>query len=108
MAAVPYINDAQFDSEVLKSEVPVLLDFTAAWCGPCKAIAPLLDQVSAERGGAVKVVKMDIDANPMTPGKFGITSIPTLMMFKNGQLVQRHVGSLNKAALDQFVGKGIA
>lgn len=65
-------------------------------------------QVSAARGGAVKVVKMDIDANPMTPGKFGITSIPTLVMFKNGQLVQHHVGSLIKAALDQFVGKGIA
>ena len=102
---VPYISDAQFQSEVLASSVPVLLDFTAAWCGPCKAIAPHLEKVQEEKGQALKVVKLDIDHNPDTPNKFGVQSIPTLLLFKDGKVVAKKVGSLNKPALDQFVAQ---
>jgi len=100
---VQYITDAQFKSEVLESNVPVLLDFTAAWCGPCKAIAPLLDQVADAQLGKLKVVKIDIDQNQNTPNQFGVQSIPTLLLFKNGQVAARQVGALNKPALDRFV-----
>jgi thioredoxin 1 len=99
------ITDAQFQSTVLASDVPVLLDFTAVWCGPCKAIAPLLDQVAEANVGKLRVVKMDVDQNPGTPGQFGVTSIPTLLLFKGGQMVDRRVGALNKAALDTWVAK---
>lgn len=105
---VPYISDADFRREVLESEIPVLLDFTAAWCGPCKAIAPLLDQVSSEKEGQLKVLKIDIDHNTATPHQFGVQSIPTLLFFKGGQVFERRVGSLNKAALDQLVSKVLA
>lgn len=100
---VKYITDAQFKSEVLESNVPVLLDFTAVWCGPCKAIAPLLDQVADAQLGKLKVVKIDIDQNQNTPNQFGVQSIPTLLLFKNGQVAARQVGALNKPALDRFV-----
>ena len=102
---VSYISDAQFASEVLQSDVPVLLDFTAVWCGPCKAIAPLLDKVQEEKGAGIKVVKMDIDVNQETPHKFGVQSIPTLLLFKGGAVVAKQVGSLNKTGLDAFVAK---
>ena len=97
------ITDAQFASEVLESNVPVLLDFTAVWCGPCKAIAPLLDQLADTLPGKLKVCKIDIDANQNTPNQFGVQSIPTLLLFKNGQVAARQVGALNKPALDRFV-----
>ena len=102
---VSYITDAQFQSAVLESQTPVLLDFTAVWCGPCKAIAPLLDKVSEEKNGALKVVKLDIDNNPNTPNKYGIQSIPTLLLFKDGKVVAKQVGSLRKQDLDAFVAK---
>ena len=102
---VAYISDAEFTGKVLESDVPVLLDFTAVWCGPCKAIAPLLDQVAEANVGKLRVVKMDVDQNPGTPGQFGVTSIPTLLLFKGGQMVDRRVGALNKAALDAWVAK---
>lgn len=105
---VPYISDADFSREVLESEIPVLLDFTAVWCGPCKAIAPLLDQVSTEKEGQLKVLKIDIDHNTATPSQFGVQSIPTLLFFKGGKVFERRVGSLNKAALDQLVSKVLA
>ncbi len=105
--SVRYINDAEFEREVLGSDVPVVLDFTAAWCGPCKAIAPILDEVAREKAGQIKIVKMDIDANPATPGRFRVTSIPTLMLFKGGQLVDRKVGALKKSALDEWVTKAL-
>ncbi len=103
--AVPYISDSTFQTEVLNSDVPVLLDFTAAWCGPCKAIAPLLDTLSAEKAGQLKIVKIDVDANYETPNKFSVANIPTLLLFKKGQLVARQVGSVNKVKLDQFVSQ---
>lgn len=108
MAKVPYISDSEFKTQVLESEVPVLLDFTAAWCGPCKAIAPLLDQLADEKQGALKVLKIDIDQNTDTPNQFGVQSIPTLLFFKGGKVFERRVGSLNKAALDQLVSKVLA
>ena len=103
MAGAPYITDKEFSTKVLESNVPVLLDFTATWCGPCKAIAPLLDQVLAEKAGALAVYKLDIDENPETPLRFGVQSIPTLLLFKGGKLVHRNVGALNRVALDKFV-----
>jgi thioredoxin 1 len=105
---VPYINDSDFKTAVLESSVPVLLDFTAVWCQPCKQIAPLLDQVQDQLGAKIKVVKIDIDHNMETPSSFGVQSIPTLLLFKDGKVVDRRVGALNKAALDQFVGRVVA
>ena len=105
---VAYISDAEFTGKVLESDVPVLLDFTAVWCGPCKAIAPLLDQGAEQQGGKMKVYKIDIDQNTDTPNKFGVQSIPTLVFFKGGKVFERRVGSLNKAALDQLVSKVLA
>ena len=103
MAGVPYISDKDFQDKITKSTGTVLLDFTASWCGPCKAIAPLLDQVQAERGAAIAVYKLDIDENAQTPDQFGVQSIPTLLLFRDGKLVNRHVGALSKVKLDQFV-----
>ena len=102
------ISDAQFSSEVLNSSVPVLLDFTAVWCGPCKAIAPLLDQLADAQVGKIKVCKIDIDANQNTPNQFGVQSIPTLLLFKNGKVEARQVGALSKPALDKFVAPLLA
>ncbi len=107
-ANVLNITDADFKRQVLESDVPVLLDFTAVWCGPCKAIAPLLDQVADEKKGQLKVCKIDIDQNTDTPNQFGVQSIPTLLFFKGGKVFERRVGSLNKAALDQLVNKVLA
>jgi thioredoxin 1 len=103
--SVPYVSDSSFKQEVLESSVPVLVDFTAVWCGPCKAIAPLLDQVADAQKGKLRVVKLDIDQNPDTPNHFGVQSIPTLILFKDGKLFDRKVGSMSKPALDQFVSK---
>lgn len=100
---VAMINDADFKSQVLDSDVPVLLDFTAVWCGPCKAIAPLLDELADANVGKLKVVKMDIDANGQTPMQFGVQSIPTLLIFKGGKVVEKRVGSMSKPQLAQFV-----
>ncbi len=100
---VKMINDADFKSQVLESDIPVLLDFTAVWCGPCKAIAPLLDDLADSNLGKIRVVKMDIDQNGQTPMQFGVQSIPTLLLFKAGKVVDKRVGSLQKAALATFV-----
>ncbi len=100
---VKMINDAEFKSLVLESDVPVLLDFTAVWCGPCKAIAPLLDDLADANLGKLRVVKMDIDHNGNTPTQYGVQSIPTLLLFKGGKVVDKRVGSLQKAALAAFV-----
>ena len=106
MASVPYISDKDFQDKVVNSTGTVLLDFTASWCGPCRAIAPLLDQVQSERGADIAVYKLDIDENPDTPNQFGVQSIPTLLLFHGGKLVNRHVGALSKLKLDQFVASG--
>ncbi len=105
---VKMINDADFKSQVLDSDVPVLLDFTAVWCGPCKAIAPLLDELADANLGKIKVLKMDIDQNGQTPMQFGVQSIPTLLLFRGGKVVDKRVGSLQKAALAAFVGPVLA
>jgi thioredoxin 1 len=105
---VKMINDADFKAQVLDSDLPVLLDFTAVWCGPCKAIAPLLDELADANLGKIKVVKMDIDQNGGTPQQFGVQSIPTLLLFKGGKVVDKRVGSLQKAALAAFVGPVLA
>ncbi|MBF0804811.1 MULTISPECIES: thioredoxin TrxA [Neisseria] len=104
---IVHATDASFDQEVLKSEVPVLLDFWAPWCGPCKMIAPILDEVAAEFEGRLKVVKINIDENEQTPSQFGVRGIPTLMVFKNGQNIATKVGALAKGQLVAFVNASI-
>jgi thioredoxin len=93
------VTDQSFEQEVLKSPVPVLVDFWAVWCGPCKAIAPSVEQLAGEYAGKLKVAKIDIDQNNDVSGRFGILSIPTLLLFKNGEVVERIVGALPKAHL---------
>lgn len=102
------ITDADFKNQVLDSDVPVLLDFTAVWCGPCRTIAPLLDQLADAHKGKLKVCKIDIDQNTETPNQFGVQSIPTLILFKGGKVFERRVGAMSKTALDGFVAKVLA
>jgi thioredoxin 1 len=100
---VHVFNDLNFDTEVLKADVPVLVDFTAAWCGPCKALAPIVDQLATELEGTVKVGKLDIDESPITAGKYGVRGVPTVMVFKDGELAAQHVGLTTKAKLKDLV-----
>lgn len=93
------ISDASFSTEVLSSNKPVLVDFWATWCGPCKMVAPVLEEIAAERAGQLTIAKLDVDANPETARDFQVVSIPTLILFKNGQPVKRIVGAKGKAAL---------
>ena len=93
------VTDESFDQEVLKSSVPVLVDFWAAWCGPCKTIAPTIDQLSVEYAGKMKVVKVDVDANIEVSSRYGVMSIPTVMLFKGGQAVEKVIGAMPKPAL---------
>lgn len=97
------VTDATFEAEVLQSDLPVLVDFWAEWCGPCKVIAPLLDQVADEYAGKLKVVKLDVDSSKNTPPKYGIRGIPTLMVFKNGVPDGTKVGGLSKEKLNAFI-----
>lgn len=101
--AIVHVTDASFESDVLGADVPVLVDFWAAWCGPCKMIAPLLDELAKEYGDQVKICKMDVDGNKETPAKFNIRGIPTLMVFKGGNAEGTKVGALSKAQLKEFV-----
>jgi thioredoxin 1 len=104
---IVHVSDASFDEEVLKSEVPVLVDFWAEWCGPCKMIAPVLDEIASEYEGKLKVCKVDVDANPDIPPKFGIRGIPTLIVFKNGNAEATKVGALSKSQLAEFVQEAL-
>ena len=98
-----HISDESFEEEVLQSERPVLIDYWAEWCGPCKTIAPVLDEIATEYSDRLKVVKLNIDDNPQTPPKYGIRGIPTLMVFKNGQVEATKVGAVSKAQLTAFL-----
>ncbi len=102
MAEVPYVSEQNFQTEVLDSSLPVLVDFTAVWCGPCKMVAPIVEQLSTEWQGKVKVVKCDADQNPNVLMKYGIMGIPTIMMFKGGQVAERVTGYQPK---DKLVSK---
>ena len=97
------VSDANFETEVLKSTSPVVVDFWAEWCGPCRMIAPALEEIAGAMGDKVKIVKLNVDENPATAQKYGIMSIPTLMMFKNGQLASRQVGAAPKQKLEQWI-----
>ena len=106
--AIVEVTDANFDSDVLKSDKPVLVDFWAAWCGPCRAIAPIVEELAAEYQGKIKIGKMDVDSNSATPMRYKVTGIPTLLVFKNGQVVEQLVGYRSKddiqKALDRHIG----
>ncbi|MFC1749209.1 thioredoxin TrxA [Pseudomonadota bacterium] len=104
---IVYVTDASFDQEVLSADVPVLVDFWADWCGPCKMIAPILDEIASEYEGKVRVAKLNIDENPGTPPKFGIRGIPTLMLFKDGNVEATKVGAVSKSQLTAFLDSNI-
>jgi thioredoxin 1 len=100
---IVHTNDSNFEADVLKADKPVLLDFWAEWCGPCKMIAPLLDEAAKEYADRLTVAKLNIDENPNTPPKFGIRSIPTLMLFKNGSVQAQKLGAMSKSQLNEFL-----
>ena len=104
---IHHVKDDTFDSEVLKSETPVLLDYWAEWCGPCKMIAPILDEVAKDYAGKLKVAKINIDDNQETPSKFGVRGIPTLMLFKDGELRATKVGAQPKSKIVQWINESI-
>lgn len=103
--SIEAISDAEFDSKVLKSEAPVLVDFWAEWCGPCKAVAPVIASIAEEFNGRVKFVKVNVDQNPNTPAQFGVRGIPNLILFKSGSVVASKVGALTKAELTEFLNE---
>ena len=104
---IVHTTDATFTQDVLKSDKPVLLDFWAEWCGPCKMIAPILDEIASEYHDRIKIAKLNIDENPQTPPKFGIRGIPTLILFKNGTVEAQKVGAVSKSQLAAFLDSNL-
>ena len=105
--SIVHTSDATFDKDVLKSDKPVLLDFWAEWCGPCRMIAPALEEIAGALGEKVKIVKLNVDENPNTAAKYGIMSIPTLLLFKNGEIASRQVGAAPKQKLHQWISGAV-
>lgn len=104
---IHYVSDATFESEVLQSQLPVLVDYWAEWCGPCRSIAPVLDEISKDYAGKLKVAKVNVDENTATPARYGVRGIPTLMLFKNGDVAATKVGALSKSQLSAFIDSNI-
>ena len=105
--SIIHVTDASFATDVLASDIPVLVDFWAAWCGPCKMIAPILDDLAEQFAGKIKIAKVDVDANKEVPGKFNIRGIPTLLIIKNGEVEATKVGALSKAQLIEFINSAV-
>jgi thioredoxin 1 len=101
------VTDGNFEQEVLKSDIPVLVDFWAPWCGPCRAMAPVIDELASEYDGKVKVAKMNVDESRDTPGKYGIRAIPTLIVFKGGEVAEQATGAVSKSAVKELVEKAL-
>ena len=107
-ADVSHVTDANFEQEVLKSSIPVLIDFWAPWCGPCKAIAPIVDELAKDYAGKLKVVKVNVDDNPETPARYGVRGIPNLLIIKDGQVKEQNVGAVPKGHLVKSVDNALA
>lgn len=108
MSEMLHVSDANFESKVLESDLPVLVDFWAPWCGPCRMLSPIVEDLASEYDGRMVFAKMNTDESPMTPGQYGIMSIPSLLLFKDGELIDRAVGARPKAALQEWIDGALA
>ncbi len=107
MSNIVHVSDDSFETDVIKSEIPVLVDYWADWCGPCKMIAPILEEIAGQYAGKLKITKLNIDENPSTPPKYGIRGIPTLMLFKGGEVEATKVGAMSKSQLTAFLDSNL-